>query len=82
MRPKIKELQTIQRQEKNEAENQGITDNTAPREKSGRKSRNYRQYSAKRKMRPKIKELQTIQRQEKNEAENQGITDNTAPREK
>ena len=29
----IKELQTIQRQEKNEAENQGITDNTAPREK-------------------------------------------------
>ena len=49
-----KELQTIQRQEKNEAENQGITDNTI-------------QYSAKRKMRPKIKE---------------GITDNTAPREK
>jgi hypothetical protein len=31
LRPKIKELQTIQRQEKNEAENQGITDNTAPR---------------------------------------------------
>ena len=33
MRPKIKELQTIQRQEKNEAKNQGIADNTAPREK-------------------------------------------------
>ena len=33
MRPKIKELQTTQRQEKNEAKNQGITDNTAPSEK-------------------------------------------------
>ena len=33
MRSKIKELQKIQRQEENEAENQGITDNTAPREK-------------------------------------------------
>ena len=33
MRPQIKKLQTIQRQEKNEAKNQGITNNTAPREK-------------------------------------------------